>query len=220
MPQVTVTQDPPAPKEITTTGANGTQIKIPIPQSESDISALYARRQDIRDQIASNERVRSSLVAEIRSAPEGVSRTGLEQRITVIDQDILRLQKQLSTISQQLDVAPSELIQNTTQPSTNGAYNDGWEEGMATGMFTTAAALTAIFLFFRWRRKRRKKKGLPEVGEGAESPRMERLEQGMEAIAIEIERISEGQRFVTKLLSESRDPITARIQQPVTAADK
>ena len=35
--------------------------------------------------------------------------------------------------------------------------------------------------------------------------RLERLENGMEAIAIEIERISEGQRFVTKLLSQS-DP--------------
>ena len=37
----------------------------------------------------------------------------------------------------------------------------------------------------------------PEVG-----ARLERLEQGMDAIAIEVERISEGQRFVTKLLAE------------------
>src|SRR5690242_21925638 len=112
--QATTTQAAPAVKEITTTGPNGTTVNIPIPQSESDIAALYARRQDIRDQISSSERMRSTLVAEVRAAPEGVSRTGLEQRITVIDQDILRLQKQLSTISQQLDAAPSELIQNTT----------------------------------------------------------------------------------------------------------
>jgi hypothetical protein len=36
------------------------------------------------------------------------------------------------------------------------------------------------------------------------SRRLERLEQGMDAIAVEIERISEGQRFVTRLLSEGR----------------
>jgi hypothetical protein len=30
------------------------------------------------------------------------------------------------------------------------------------------------------------------------------MEQAMDAIAIEIERVSEGQRFVTRLLSESR----------------
>jgi hypothetical protein len=32
--------------------------------------------------------------------------------------------------------------------------------------------------------------------------RLERMEAGIEAIAIEVERISEGQRFTTKLLSE------------------
>ena len=32
--------------------------------------------------------------------------------------------------------------------------------------------------------------------------RLERLEQGVDAIAIEVERITEGQRFVTKLLAE------------------
>jgi len=41
----------------------------------------------------------------------------------------------------------------------------------------------------------------------AESPeKLDRLERGMEAIAIEVERISEGQRFVTNLISESRVP--------------
>ena len=35
----------------------------------------------------------------------------------------------------------------------------------------------------------------------------ERLEEAMEAIAIEVERISEGQRFTTKLLAERRDAV-------------
>ena len=41
---------------------------------------------------------------------------------------------------------------------------------------------------------------------GESAQRLERLEQGMEAIAIEIERVAEGQRFVTRILSESRSP--------------
>jgi hypothetical protein len=36
--------------------------------------------------------------------------------------------------------------------------------------------------------------------------RLERMEQAIEAVAIEVERISEGQRFTTKLLSEGRGP--------------
>jgi hypothetical protein len=36
----------------------------------------------------------------------------------------------------------------------------------------------------------------------AAEARLERMEQALDAIAIEVERISEGQRFTTKLLSE------------------
>lgn len=32
--------------------------------------------------------------------------------------------------------------------------------------------------------------------------RLERIEQGIEAMAVEVERISEGQRFVTRLLAD------------------
>lgn len=35
--------------------------------------------------------------------------------------------------------------------------------------------------------------------------RLERMEQAIDSIAVEVERISEGQRFTTKLLSEVRD---------------
>lgn len=34
--------------------------------------------------------------------------------------------------------------------------------------------------------------------------RLERMEQTLDAVAIEVERITEGQRFTTKLLSEGR----------------
>ena len=40
----------------------------------------------------------------------------------------------------------------------------------------------------------------PEV-----STRLERMEQSLDAISVEVERISEGQRFTTKLLSQSTD---------------
>jgi hypothetical protein len=39
--------------------------------------------------------------------------------------------------------------------------------------------------------------------------RLERMEQSIDAIAVEVERISEGQRFTTRLLSEVRDTAAA-----------
>jgi hypothetical protein len=40
--------------------------------------------------------------------------------------------------------------------------------------------------------------------------RLERMEQALDSVALEVERISEGQRFTTKLLSEGRGAGDAR----------
>src|SRR5665213_2727861 len=50
--------------------------------------------------------------------------------------------------------------------------------------------------------------------------RLDRIEQAIEAMATEVERIAEGQRFTTKLLSEVRSNAPAAIAapQPVAAA--
>jgi hypothetical protein len=44
---------------------------------------------------------------------------------------------------------------------------------------------------------------------GDTGARLERIEQAVEAMAVEVERISEGQRFITKLMSEARLPAGA-----------
>jgi hypothetical protein len=41
--------------------------------------------------------------------------------------------------------------------------------------------------------------------------RLERMEQAIDSIAVEVERISEGQRFTTKLLAERVAPSTAGV---------
>lgn len=51
--------------------------------------------------------------------------------------------------------------------------------------------------------------------------RLERMEQTLDAVAIEIERITEGQRFTTKLLSEGKgaaqvSPVSVSAQDRVT----
>ncbi len=51
--------------------------------------------------------------------------------------------------------------------------------------------------------------------------RLERMEQTLEAVAIEVERITEGQRFTTKLLSEGRGGGDARaIQSSASPPDR
>lgn len=44
--------------------------------------------------------------------------------------------------------------------------------------------------------------------------RLERLEHAIDIVAIEVERLGEGQRFVSKMLSESSGPGTAERNAP------
>ena len=61
-----------------------------------------------------------------------------------------------------------------------------------------------------WRRGSMPRQG-PSQAENAE--RLARMEQAIDSIAIEIERVSEGQRFVTRLMSD-RQPAALGSGQP------
>lgn len=61
------------------------------------------------------------------------------------------------------------------------------------------AVLMPISLAFARRIWRRSPKETPEARSDMISPRLDRLEQAVDAVAIEIERIAEGQRFLTKV---------------------
>jgi hypothetical protein len=62
----------------------------------------------------------------------------------------------------------------------------------------------------------------PTQSNAALEARLSRIEEAVETIAVEIERMGEGQRFVTKLLAEgagrlpdgSKDPASARVTTP------
>jgi hypothetical protein len=82
-----------------------------------------------------------------------------------------------------------------------------------------AATIVLIAVFYPIARAIAKR--LERGGAGSAAPavnadsdaRIQRLEQSMEAMELELERISEGQRYTTKLLTE-RLPLAARVPQP------
>lgn len=65
--------------------------------------------------------------------------------------------------------------------------------------FTTIVLAIGIPLVRSYVRRRDAE---PSVATLAQEQRMMRIEQALDSMAIEIERISEGQRFVTRLLAE------------------
>jgi len=200
-PQQPSTPNPPTFTVVTPEG--GTQVLSP-PTTPEEVAALRSRREQLSDQLENVSDRRSGLVQELNRTSVGAARPGLEARIQLLDQRILQLERDLSTTGQQLAAAPAGLGATTESQDVinRGPQSDNFDEGMAAGAFTATFFMTVLLLFLRRRWKGKGKGKQPQLGTDA-SQRLERLENGMDAIAIEIERVSEGQRFVTKLLSES-----------------
>jgi len=86
---------------------------------------------------------------------------------------------------------------------------------------TVGIALTIAIVFYisgwmlrSWLAHREKMRGLSMAKQPPSDDRLARLEQAMESIALEVERIGEGQRFVTKLMSDRAQPVPERIAIP------
>jgi hypothetical protein len=185
---------------ITFTGVDGTQHVLPVPRTAQAISDLRAQREELSNQLTSAASRRKNLAAQLTSTPAGPARSGLEQRIMVLDQRMVQLESDIAATGKQLSEAPLSL---TSTPFQGGDIPDN--VAAITGAFTFLVLFPMALAMARriWKRG-----SYPPAPQQQISPqidqRLERLEQGVDAIAIEIERITEGQRFVTRLLSESQ----------------
>lgn len=97
-------------------------------------------------------------------------------------------------------------------------------------MGTLAFMVVGFPLARAWAR-RMDRRSAPAAASPDLSPRFDRIEQAIEAMAIEVERISEGQRFTTRLMSEMRalpapnplndwQGVPQRAAQPVERSDE
>ena len=190
---------PPPPGTFVYIDADGKPQTLPIPQTREDVRALQAQRDQISEQLESVADRRAGLVRQLAANGPEAARSGLEARIQLLDKRILQLESDLATTGQQLSLASGALVESTEVPPPS---YDNFEEGMFGGsmVFGLVVVVLVIRRVFRWRT--RGKRPAPQLGDDA-TRRLERLENGVDAIAIEIERVSEGQRFVTKLLSDS-----------------
>lgn len=213
-PATAPAQATPPPASITTVGPDGKPLTLTIPRTETEVEELLTQRQELSGQLTSVSSRRRELAEEIRQTSDPVTRSGLEDRLRVLDQRILQLETDLATTGRQISSAPAQLVAATQSANQSGGGDD-FEEGLMIGGFSALLFMSIVFFFAR-RRWKRRYTALPSELGGESAQRLERLENGMEAIAIEIERVSEGQRFVTRLLSESQAPLgtSHRIGQP------
>jgi hypothetical protein len=170
---------------------------------------LRARRSELSNQLESATGRRRQLTEQLRRA-EGVNKAGLESRIALLDERIVRIESELDQTGQQLASPAAARVAGTQNPFAFAPQIrlTGDEVIPIVGVITIFVFMPIALSISRliWKRGSRMKmaQSLPNDS----SQRLERIEQAMDAIAIEVERVSEGQRFVTRLLSE-RNPVVA-----------
>ena len=215
-------QVPPAPPPAsappaTTTPAIvgvGTADGVPLEGfTQAYVNALNAKKGELSDQLRSAQRRRDDVARDYRNAPDGPVKTGLEARLSVLDTRLAQLETDIAANGRQLAAAPGNLLRNaTTAPAPGSRFGrDGgpFSGGQLTGVtvvFTLAVMMPIAFAIARnILRRGSRPQPAPQLLESA--ARLERMEQAVDAIAVEVERISEGQRFVTGLLAKRGDAV-------------
>jgi hypothetical protein len=196
---------PVAPGPPATPGPQGPNIFTTrqVSDPEAVLRAARAQREELADQLDRLEEKRRELVQEIRQAPDGQSRSGIERRISEIDNRITAVEQELAAAELQVAKAAAVPGAVVDRPDPPEDPNEGRNEmiGMVSGLLIVFVLFPITIAYARrlWRRGAVAVSELPKViGE-----RLTRLDQAIDAIAIEVERISEGQRFLTKVMAES-----------------
>lgn len=207
----------PAPAQ----GPGAATVQIPgaptlsFPTSARELEGLKERRQILREQRDMATNRRSGLVEQLRSANVSdigqQGRTALENRLKNVDEQILQIERDITTTEALMSGASPEVLAEARaierqEQYRNSGYDDGEVAGMSAAFFGGGVLLT--LLLGRIRRWRARRRGGPATAAGAiatTDPNIQRLNAAVDAIAEEVERIGEGQRFVTQLLSSRRE---------------
>ncbi len=196
------------------------QVIVQIPGAPgTSASAIYeglrAQRTELGNQLENLEDKRRDLSQRLEEPMVGgADRKGLEQRITEIDGRISSIDKAIAESEAQIARAvgvPGAVVPPKPEPRQGPPE----EVFVLSGMFIVIVLLPLSIAWARriWRRGVATITSLPaELTE-----RLTRLEQGMDAVAVEVERIGEGQRYMARLHGEdgSLKAIGAGAAEPV-----
>ncbi len=187
-------------------------VQIPvssIPRSAEQLQGMRVRAREIQNQLERAADQRGELMEQLQGGPPAEARPGLEQQLRIIDARIAALEQDLTTTNRLVTAATPEAHAQWQEQEhareSRRADSDEEEMFFVGGGSGILLALLAVAVRRRFRRGRdvRRPGGTAST---VEDPRIDRLGQAVDAIALEVERIGEGQRFVTQLLAEERDP--------------
>ena len=177
-----------------------------VNMTAEDVHAANIRLDQLRSELQDAAERRASVSGRLREADLD-ARQGLIGRLQVLDSRILAIETEITSLNAQLSSAPAqarigaaEIAEPNPGQIIEIVSNDVVPIVAILSVFVLAPLAIAIARLI-WKRAT----NAPRVSaapDQATQQRLEQLQQAVDAIAIEVERISEGQRFVTKIMSD------------------
>lgn len=198
----------PAPPTPSTPGEaiTGQAPRAPAgPISPEQAVFLRSRRDALSNQLESVQGRRDEVAEQLRSDETQASeRPGLQDRLRVLDERLVQIEKDIAANSEQLANAPAR---SQSYTGASGRGSDGRSFNVNGNLVIIFSfALLMPFAIQIARRMFAPNRGLSrqQVTEAAAmDERMNRMESAVDAVALEVERIGEGQRFLTQAMTES-----------------
>jgi hypothetical protein len=157
-----------------------------------------AARRELTNQRSNLQSQRREVAGQLRDPMvRGADRAGLEQQIIAIDASIASLDKEIAAANSR--VASTALVPGAVvEQHARGGPPD--EVYLLSGLFMVVVLfpLSVAFAVRTLRRGRNAITALPQQI----IDRFDRIDHAVDAMAVEVERIGENQRFVTRLMSE------------------
>lgn len=193
---------PPTPPALP--GVSGQVVVAPeaAPKAADIYQAFRAQRRVLGQQLEQLEQKRGELSHRL-SQPMvgGADRSGLEIRIKEVDQRILSLEKEIAATDAQVSKAAGVHGAMVEEPRFQRS-GPPEEVFVMAGLFMVVVLFPLTIAYARriWRRGSGSAAivEMPkELGE-----RFTRLEQAVDAIAVEVERVGEGQRYMSRVFTD------------------
>jgi hypothetical protein len=170
------------------------------PTAQAIYQGFRAQRNELTNQLDDLQGTRDQVARQLEQADDGsASAKALEARLGDIDQRISTVDKMLSANAVQL--AQSAAIPGAVVEQPPPVYRGPPDAAFVLGAIFMVIVLLPLSIAFArriWRRSAAAVTSFPkEIAE-----RLFRMEQAVEATAVEVERIGEGQRFLTRLFTE------------------
>lgn len=179
--------------------------------AQANYQGLREQRSELRNQVNRLEEQRREIASRLRNGENvrGADREGLEARLKEFDARIANADRQLAEVD--MAVARAAAVPGAVQPRVDSGPPD---EIVAIPIVFTVFVLFPIALAYA---RRLWKRGATVI---APVPRelqrqIDQMAQAIESIAVETERIGEGQRFLTRVMSEQGRSLGAGPMQPV-----